>query len=214
MKIQHLDISYGDRIIFENFSISFADNSITAILGPSGCGKTTLLNSIAFGKESAKVSYIFQEPRLLPWCTLEKNIELVLEGSAGERKERALLYLGKVGLGKRTGEFPDKLSGGERQRVAIARAFSFPAPVLLMDEPFQSQDPGLKRQLIELVKELQAEEKRTILSVTHDVREAAAFADRAVILNGRPVSIILDIPVTPEFEHQLSEVLTCQTSIW
>ena len=214
MQITGLNVSFGDRIIYQDFAISFPDQSVTVILGPSGCGKTTLLNSIAFGPYGHRVSYIFQEPRLLPWYTLEKNIMLVLEGRTAERRERAQRYLRKVGLQNRAGEYPGKLSGGERQRAAIARAFSFPAPILLMDEPFQSQDPALKLQLIALVRELQNEEKRTIIAVTHDIREASALADRAVILSGRPVSVIFDAPVTPGFEHQLSEVLSCQTSVW
>ncbi len=81
-----------------------------------------------------------------------------------------------------------------------------------MDEPFQSQDPALKEQLIDLVRTLQAEEKRTVIAVTHDIREAAALADRAVILNGSPVRVILDIPADAGFERLLSEVLACQTS--
>jgi len=227
MTISGLTVIYGTRTLYEDFSMTFEDRSTTVILGPSGCGKTTLLNSIALEKNNARVSYIFQEPRLLPWCTLEKNIMLALRGTAiqdaarqertgrsaeRENRDRALTYLEKVGLIKRAGEFPGKLSGGERQRAAIARAFSFPAPVLLMDEPFQSQDPALKEQLIDLVRTLQAEEKRTVIAVTHDIREAAALADRAVILNGSPVRVILDIPADAGFERLLSEVLACQTS--
>lgn len=214
MDIRDLSVSFGTKIIYDHFSVSFRDGSVTAILGPSGCGKTTLLNAIAFGNgDRGPCSYIFQEPRLLPWCTVEKNVMLVLEGSPVERRERARAYLSRVGLGGRFDDFPDRLSGGERQRVAIARAFSFPAPVLLMDEPFQSQDPAQKTQLIDLVKTLQATERRTVIAVTHDVREAARLAERAVVLNGRPVSIILDVPVTAHFEGQVSEVLSCQTSV-
>jgi len=219
MKVSGLTVVYGTRTVYDDCSIDFADHSTTVILGPSGCGKTTLLDSIALEKNNAQVSYIFQEPRLLPWCSLEKNITLALQGTGGqstgpERRDRALAYLEKVGLIKRAGEFPGKLSGGERQRAAIARAFSFPAPILLMDEPFQSQDPAIKAQLIDIVKTLQADEKRTVIAVTHDIREAAALADRAVVLNGNPVRVILDIPVTAGFERQLSEVLACQTSVW
>ena len=213
MKITNLDVSYGQKNIYKNFNVDFLDGSITVILGPSGCGKTTLLNSIAFDNSLHKISYIFQEPRLLPWCTLEKNIMLVLEGDQDSRRKTARKYLERVGLEKRAEAYPENLSGGERQRAAIARAFSFPAPVLLMDEPFQSQDPALKIQLIELVKTLQSDEHRTIIAVTHDVREAAALADRAIVLNGSPVKIVLDIPISPEFEQKLSEVLSCQTSI-
>lgn len=214
MHITKLNVSFGERILYKDFSMEFEDHQVTVILGPSGCGKTTLLNSIALAKGDSDVSYIFQEPRLLPWCTLEKNITLVLKGSQEERTERAHRYLRKVGLERRIHDYPGILSGGERQRAAIARAFSYPSAVLLMDEPFQSQDPALKLQLISLVKELQDEEKRTILAVTHDIREATALADRAVILNGKPVAVILDIPLTSNFEHQISEVLSCQTSVW
>jgi len=213
MKITNLNVSYGQKIIYKDFNVDFLDGSVTVILGPSGCGKTTLLNSIAFSDSLKKISYIFQEPRLLPWCTLEKNIMLVLRGDQQIKRKTARQYLERVGLGQRAEDYPDNLSGGERQRVAIARAFSYPAPVLLMDEPFQSQDPALKIQLIELVKTLQKDENRTIIAVTHDVHEAAALADRAIVLNGSPVKIMLDIPISPEFEHTLSDVLSCQTSI-
>ena len=214
MDIRNLNVSYGQKVIYRDFSLTIKDGAVTAILGPSGCGKTTLLNSIAFEQPDIRAAYIFQEPRLLPWCTLEKNIALVLDGDGATKKARARAYLAKVGLENRAGDFPSRLSGGERQRAAIARAFSYPAPILLMDEPFQSQDPGLKIQLIDLVKRLQEEEKRTIVAVTHDVREATALADRAVILGGRPVAVVLDIPVGPDLEKKLSEVLTCQTSVW
>ena len=212
MDVTDLSVSFGSRVLYDHFSISFRDGSVTAILGPSGCGKTTLLNAIAY-RGSRVASYIFQEPRLLPWCSLEKNIMLTLAGTAAERRSRARMYLAKVGLEGRAGDYPDRLSGGERQRAAIARAFSFPAPVLLMDEPFQSQDPAQKKQLISLVKALQSEEKRTVIAVTHDIREAEELAERAIVLNGRPVSVMLDIPVTSDFEKRISEVLACQTSI-
>ncbi len=214
MRIQHLDIAYGERVIYRDFSIAFSEGGTTVILGPSGCGKTTLLNYLASGAITPTVSYIFQEPRLLPWRTIEKNIILSLCGSKGEKEERAREYLAKVGLERRANEFPANLSGGERQRVSIARAFANQAPVLLMDEPFQSQDPGLKKQLIELVRARQRSERRTIIAVSHDVREAVSLADRVVILGGRPVSIILDIPVSPESEHKITEVLSCLSHEW
>lgn len=217
MKLDSLNISYGSKVIYSNFSAEFTDHQTTVILGPSGCGKTTLLNAIAKEKGDGGVSFIFQEPRLLPWHTLEKNIMLVLEGneySHSECRERARSYLDKVGLGNRAGEYPDRLSGGERQRASIARAFSFPAPVLLMDEPFQSQDPALKIQLINLVKELQSIEKRTVIAVTHNIHEAVALADRAIVLSGRPVKIIYETDALPDLENNLAEVLSCQTSMW
>lgn len=218
MKITDLSISFNETPLYTNFSIEFKDAAITAIMGASGCGKTTLLNAIASpsaqnsSESDYHVSYIFQEPRLLPWRSLEKNIILALHsGTDYEKKNKARYYLDRVGLAHRATDFPDRLSGGERQRVSIARSFACQTPVLLMDEPFQSQDPAQKIQLINLIKELQKDEQRTIIAVTHDVKEASALAERAVVLGGKPVTIILDIPVNSEFESHITEVLT---SIW
>lgn len=214
MDIKNFSVSYGDAVIYSNFSVSFADGKVTAILGPSGCGKTTLLNHIASGAIGAQVSYIFQEPRLIPWRTLEKNIMLSLGQPSAENRERTREYLSRVGLEKRAGEYPDRLSGGERQRASIARAFANPAPVLLMDEPFQSQDPGQKKALIGLVRSLQLDEPRTIIFVSHDVADAVAMAERAIIINGRPVSVVLDARIDDGSERMLSEVLSCQRAEW
>jgi len=209
MKIESLSVSYGDRTVFSDFSIDFPEDEITVILGPSGVGKTTLLNSLAVGS----VSYVFQEPRLIPWHTVERNLSLVLPGDQRAARDRAREYLAKVGLGDRLRSFPDRLSGGERQRVSIARAFAYPAPLLLMDEPFQSQDPATKAQLIDLVRALRAEEHRTVIAVTHDLREAAALADRAVVLAGRPARIALDLPGGAGLESRLGEILSLVSSI-
>lgn len=209
MKVEGLSVSYGDRSVFSDFSIDFPEDAITVILGPSGVGKTTLLNALAVGS----VSYVFQEPRLIPWHTVERNLSLVLPGDTRIARERAREYLGKVGLGDRLRAFPDRLSGGERQRVSIARAFAYPAPLLLMDEPFQSQDPATKAQLIDLVRALRAEERRTVIAVTHDLREAAALADRAVVLAGRPARIALDLPGGTGLESRLGEILSLVSSI-
>lgn len=206
MKIQNMQFSYKSNQIYKDFTIEFPTASVTAILGPSGCGKTTLLNILAFNKAN-HVSYIFQEPRLLPWYTICKNLYLVNTGTKSERVARSRMYLEKVGLLNRASAYPSDLSGGERQRVSIARAFSYTSPVLLMDEPFQSQDPATKLQLIDVVKKLQVQEKRTMVAVTHDINEASAFADRAVVLGGRPVQILLDIPRGANFERTISEAL-------
>lgn len=212
MKIESLSVAYGRRVIYSGFSCEFREGSVTAILGQSGCGKTTLLNEIAFSGKYPPSACIFQEPRLLPWRTLEKNIMLCLDGPVHERRERARLYLDRVGLLDRAGEYPDRISGGERQRAAIARAFSFPAPILLMDEPFQSQDTGTKAQLMKLVLGLQEREKRTVLAVTHDVREAITLAERVIVLGDSPTQVVFDSPVNEHTESEVIEVLSCQTS--
>lgn len=213
MTISHLYKSYGQRVIFEDFTVSFKDLAITAILGASGSGKTTLLNEIALDKAILSVSYVFQEPRLIPWKTIEKNLVLSLRGSAPENIQYIGEYLDRVGLKNRARDYPDRLSGGERQRVSIARAFANNSPVLLMDEPFQSQDPTTKKQLIELVKKLQFEDGKTIIAVTHDISDAAQLAERAIVIGGRPAKIILDTTVDLDFEAKISKILSTQTAL-
>jgi len=211
VEIRDLNVAFGERVVYRDFSLSVEEAATTVILGPSGCGKTTLLNSIARSLPKGEgTSFIFQEPRLLPWYTVEKNISLVLNGSDQYKNERARFFLAKVGLANRLKAYPDELSGGERQRVAIARAFSFPSTALLMDEPFQSQDPSLKLQLIALVKQLQTEERRTVIAVTHDVREACMLADRAIVLEGKPARIALDAKAGPDLERLVAEALLCE----
>ncbi len=213
MTLNDVTISYGNKKVYENFSITFKDLSITAILGASGCGKTTLLNEIASRNSLHQISFIFQEPRLIPWETIEKNIMFALKSTAPDRIPLIPYYLELVGLHKRAGSYPGSLSGGEKQRVAIARAFSSPSPILLMDEPFQSQDPATKNQLIDLIKKLHRQEKKTIIAVTHDISDAAKLADQAFVLGNRPVEVLLDTVVDADFEKKCSEVLSWQTSL-
>lgn len=207
MKLSGIDRVYGDTVIYRNFSLELQEGSVTAILGPSGCGKTTLLNEIALRAANIPLSFVFQEPRLIPWRTLGENIALVLSGDKNARKQRALKYLERVGLADRADDYPENLSGGERQRVSIARAFAVPSAVLLMDEPFQSQDPTTKAQLIALFVELQKDERRTIVAVTHDTREAKAIAERAILLTGRPVRIALDTSISDNLESEITTAM-------
>jgi NitT/TauT family transport system ATP-binding protein len=212
MEITGLRIAFGEKVIYDRFGLTLRDRAITAILGPSGCGKTTLLNHISRAYRTEGVSYIFQEPRLIPWCTIEKNLSLAMRLDPEQAKRRAGYFLERVGLLHRATDYPDRLSGGERQRVAIARAFAHTAPLLLMDEPFQSQDPAQKKQLIDLIKRLQEIDKRTVIAVTHDVREATALAERAIIIAGRPVSVVLDETIGEGSEQRINEVLECQVT--
>lgn len=208
--IENLKVIRGTKSIYNDFSIMFEAGTVTALLAPSGAGKTTLLDCIAsilqpkngtvkigstFVQKtskkmqgSQKVSYLFQEPRLLPWCSLLKNCTLPLQNIMPKEEafNRAVNFLSSAGLKDKINEYPVNLSGGERQRAAVARAFAVKTPVLLMDEAFQSQDIALKEQLMQLLKNLLKIEKRTVICVTHDIREALQLSDRIVVLN--PVS--------------------------
>ena len=207
MKLSVISRVFGETVLYRDFSLELREGSVTAILGPSGCGKTTLLNEIASRATDPPLSFVFHEPRHIPWRTLGENIALVLSGDTNARKNMALKYLERVGLGDRADDYPENLSGGERQRVSIARAFAVPSAVLLMDEPFQSQDATTKAQLIALFMELQKDEKRTIVAVTHDTREAKAIAERAILLTGRPVRIALDTTVSNNLESEITTAM-------
>ena len=146
-------------------------------------------------------SFLFQNPRLLPWKTILENVTLPLEnwdfGSKGFSKseivERGEFFLNQVGLLDRKDEYPKNLSGGEKQRVAMARSFAYPSSLLLLDEAFQSQDLGLKLKLMEDFLSLSKTENKTVLLVTHDIREAICLSHRILVLKGTPNQIVMDI---------------------
>ena len=177
IRLSDISKAYGPQRVFENFSLEIEDGKILCVLGESGGGKTTLLNILAglvpfSGNLSGvpkRVSYIFQEPRLLPNMTVKQN--LAYAGGASEKIDD---ILEKTELIKCANKRPGELSGGEKQRVSIARAFLIPSELLLMDEPFSSLDTALKIRLTEVFARLwkSLPEKRTAVFVTHDLEEA------------------------------------------
>ena len=185
---------YGETFCLDA-ELTLEEGKMTAVLGESGAGKTTLLSAIAGaipfeGKVTGagRISYLFQEPKLLPNLTAEGNLKFVLPKKKwGEIPS----MLARVGLAGREKARPSELSGGEKQRVAIARAFLFPHDTLLMDEPFSSLDVSLKRTLIALTAELWRETGSTVLFVTHDIHEAAVLSERALVLQSG--AIVADV---------------------
>ncbi len=206
VRVQNFTSVRSGRTVYQNFTHTFSAGSVTALIAPSGAGKTTLLDYIAgLLPEPVKtsgmhrtVSYIFQEPRLLPALSVVQNIAAPLYRTMGKKAatERALQLLHQVGLSHKAGARVTELSGGEKQRVALARAFAYPAPVLLMDEAFQSQDLNLRLQLLELFEHLQYLDKkgaqRTVIMATHDIKEALSLADTILILRRDTESGITD----------------------
>lgn len=184
IEIKNLSKNYPNVPLYENFNLSLEEGKITCLLGSSGCGKTTLLNAIAGLTKcegdipKLKCSYIFQTPQLVPSLTVLGNLLLVC-------KDEQKIYdmLRRVGLEEKAKSYPINLSGGEAQRVAIARAFLYKSDILLMDEPLASLDLKMKKQIIELFFEIWKEDGRTVLAVTHDVDEAAAIAQRILVLS-------------------------------
>ncbi|MCQ2398219.1 MAG: ABC transporter ATP-binding protein [Sphaerochaetaceae bacterium] len=185
MKVLNLTKSFGDTPVFKNLCMDIPDCEITCVMGPSGCGKTTLLNIIAglvspdggvIEKNSERISYLFQEPRLFTWKTVIDNVALVSD------KAVALKYLELVGLSDVLKRYPQSLSGGQRQRVAIARAFSFPSDIILLDEPFQNLDSASKDSITDVFLNLHRSTQRTVVWVTHDISEAEKVTDHIVKL--------------------------------
>ena len=190
-----LSKAYAGHEVLADFSLRLEPGAVTVVLGPSGCGKTTLLRILA-GLEpadggtverSGPVSFAFQEPRLLPWASVAANVGFVLPEST-TRSEIAG-WLAAARLPVSLGTMPRTLSGGMQTRLALARAFAYPAPLLLLDEPFQNLDLAVKLELATVVRSVTAAEERTTLMVTHDVVEALVTADRIVILGGQPARI-------------------------
>lgn len=181
-----------------------------SLIGPSGCGKSTLLNILAgietptSGRISveheggpARVGYVFQAPRLLPWRSIIENMLFVHDDPTPEARELCLSMLRKVGLEGVQDIFPGQLSGGMQQRAGIARAFSIDPDVLLMDEPFSHLDAITGDVLRQLLHAIWMETKKTVVFVTHDVAEAVELSTEVVILapGGTLVEIVkMDLP--------------------
>ncbi len=199
MRVEIESKSFGGDEILKDISLTLEPGSFTVLTGPSGCGKTTLLRILA-GLDgdwrgdvegAERLAYVFQEPRLLPWRSLLDNIRLAAE-PAGLGAEAAAA-LAMVGLEGYEGAFPGTLSMGMARRVGLARAMAVKPAILLMDEPFVSLDEAAADQPRELTLNLWRNTRPAVLMVTHNLAEAAAMADRILIMSGRPAAIAADL---------------------
>lgn len=199
VRISHVSKRYGTGpVVLDDISLDIAPGEFVCLLGASGCGKSTLLNLIA-GLERPSAGEIitpdggaavmFQESALMPWLSARGNIELALRlrGVArAERRAEALRLLATVNLSDAAEKRPHELSGGMRQRVALARALAQERAVLLMDEPFAALDAITRDLLHEELERVWRATGRTIVFVTHNVREAARLGQRVILLSSRP----------------------------
>jgi len=199
IKIRKLTVEYEPNTIIDELTCTFNNNEISCLCGPSGCGKSTLLNTIAgllpYEGEldlPERVSYIFQEDRLLPWKTVYENIYFVLKDieTDFDKAKHVNDYIELVGLSDFRNSYPETLSGGMKRRVSIARAFAYPSDVLLMDEPFKGLDKALKQSIIDDFLTLWRRDKRTVILVTHDEEEAHLISDSVYYLKGLPLEIL------------------------
>lgn len=194
-----------------DFNLTIHQHEIVAVIGPSGCGKSTLLNMIAGIYPPSKgqvlykgtqvsdlntdVGYMTQKDNLLPWRSVRDNIAFPLElagMSRSEREIRAEKIIKAVGLDGFQSRFPNELSGGMRKRVSLARMIVYGAETALLDEPFAALDAQLKLAMHGLLLQLAAENKQTVIFVTHDLMEAVTLADRVIVCTRRPAMIALE----------------------
>ena len=192
-------------VALSNVDLSVKRGEFVSFIGPSGCGKTTLLNLIAGLDRSfegridptpgRRLAYVFQEPRLLPWRTVEENVRLVLAGGADD-DARVRAVLDRVGLTSASKLFASRLSLGMARRAAVARAFVIEPGLLLLDEPFVSLDEQTAARLRVLLRDLLALHHTTAILVTHNLREAAMLAHRLILLSAAPSHVLDDIDVT------------------
>lgn len=192
VEIRHM--AYGDTEILRDVRFALGEGESLAILGPSGIGKTTLLRIIAglitnYDGEINGVgrqAMVFQEPTLLPWRSAAENLIL----TTGITPPAAQDALAEVGLADKAGQFPGQLSLGQQRRLSLARAFAANPDLLLLDEPFASLDEATAASMIALTSRMLRQRNVSCLLVTHAAEEAIALAGRALLMAGRPGTIL------------------------
>ncbi len=201
------------------------EGEFVAVVGPSGCGKSTLLNMIAgldtasqgsvsvagqavAGKVRSDIGYLFQKDALLPWKTVQANVEmaLVFRGLPLDQGRLARDWLSRVGLSGFERNYPHQLSGGMRKRVALAATFIYNPRILLMDEPFSALDVQTRNLMENELLELWQQNRKTVLFVTHDLEEAIALADRVVVLTANPGRVKTEFPVDLGRPRNVNEI--------
>jgi ABC-type nitrate/sulfonate/bicarbonate transport system ATPase subunit len=213
--------SGGKFQVLGELAFTLGSGEVAALVGPSGCGKTTLLRIVAGLDRDFEggvavpahgtLGMVFQEPRLLPWRTVEQNVRL----AAPRATDAGLDTLFQVlGLKAHRDHYPGELSLGLARRVALARAFAVEPDLLLLDEPFVSLDDALAARLREELAELVNRRPVTTLLVTHNVEEAVGLADRLLLLSVSPARILADVPVVrPRAAHTAAELAALRDKI-
>ncbi len=201
VRIAGLTRRFGDRTVLDGIDLRIRAGEFVALLGHSGSGKSTLLRALAGLDHDvsgtgdlavpARLAVVFQDARLLPWKRVLDNVLFGTRGAAAAERGRAALA--EVGLAGRERAWPSELSGGEAQRVALARALVWEPELLLADEPLGALDALTRLRMHRLLRDLCARHRPAVLLVTHDVDEALALADRALVLAGGELGV--DVPV-------------------
>jgi sulfonate transport system ATP-binding protein len=215
--VAHTYHGHHEVLALENVNLDVHHGELVCLLGPSGCGKSTLLYALAGtvepsgghvtidGKEvhgpGPDRLLMFQDHALFPWLTVRQNIVFALHARGLDRREaerRAHEFIHLVQLDGFERALPHQLSGGMRQRASLARALSMDPQVLLMDEPFGALDAQTRMQMHNLLQHIWMRKRKTVVFVTHDIREALVLGDRVVVMAGRPGRVLQDLEVRLE----------------
>ncbi|MFC4617652.1 ABC transporter ATP-binding protein [Camelliibacillus cellulosilyticus] len=226
LEVDGLSIWIEKKPILKNLAFTLEEGEFVSIIGPSGCGKSTLfqviggLMSPTSGEIRVKgqnitgnrglISYMPQQPALLPWRTILENVVLGQELRGQKNWGQAKEMLALAGLSDNEASYPHTLSGGMRQRAAFIRALLSPQPILCLDEPFSALDEFTRQDMQKWLLELWAQDGRTVLFITHSIEEALFLSDRLLILSERPARVIADIklPFTRPRWHSITETET------
>ena len=214
----------SEQTVLYDIDLDLEANEFVSLIGPSGCGKSTLLRIIAGivdsssgtisfsdgSKDHQDISFVFQEPTLLPWLTVDKNVQLPLRIQGVEHQSRSEVsqeLLAKVGLDGAAEKYPRQLSGGMKMRASIARALSVKPKLLLLDEPFGALDEMTRNNLNEELLRIRSEKLWSALFVTHSVAEAVFLSSRVLVMAANPgrVAHVVDIPLAYPRTHETRE---------
>ena len=209
----------------EEVNLDIATGEFISIVGPSGCGKSTLLRIIASLVPSEgnvtkpnKGAFVFQDSALLPWRTVQKNVELLMElEGIKDKKQKAKTALAQVGLTGFEKSYPHQLSGGMKMRLSLARSLVLDPEYILLDEPLSAVDELTREVLQEEINEMWIRDKFTAVLVTHNVAEAVYLSNRVIVMSKRPGRImhVVDIPFKkrtpdirskPQFSKLVNEI--------
>jgi NitT/TauT family transport system ATP-binding protein len=218
--------SQAPLVAIDNISFDLHSGQLISLLGPSGCGKTTFLriaaglipktsgiveiNGVEVARPQPDFGIVFQQPNLMPWRTVLKNVlfPIEIQGDAdGSAVQRAADLLSLVGLSGFEHSYPSQLSGGMQQRVALCRALVHQPKLLLMDEPFGALDELTRMEMQDLLLDIRAKTGATLMLVTHSISEAIYLSDKVAVFSPRPakvadfVAINLPYPRRPEMRY-------------
>jgi NitT/TauT family transport system ATP-binding protein len=195
IEVNNLHKKYGNLVVLKDISLNVKKGKFLVILGENGCGKSTFLRIISGIEKPTKgrvllsgdVGFVFQEPALFPWRNVEENIGFGLEIKKNKKKKEIIeKYIKLFNLCGFEKYYPRDLSGGMKQKVVLARTLALNPDIILMDEPFANIDFKMKKIIETEILKILKEEEKTIVFVTHDIKEALFLADKIVLFTNKP----------------------------